>query len=78
MDFQMQSEKPNLDMPTSWFDEIDLTTDTGKKQCAAKRCMIWQWQASQWPLQEKGLYHWLVRQKSKNGLKDWLTLWPRS
>jgi hypothetical protein len=24
-------EKPNPDMPTSWFDEIDLTTETGKK-----------------------------------------------
>ena len=24
-------EKPNPDMPTSWLDEIDLTTETGNK-----------------------------------------------
>jgi hypothetical protein len=46
-------EKPNPDMRTSWFDEINLTTETGKKQ--------WQWQASQWLSQEKGLCFWLVR-----------------
>jgi Zinc knuckle len=30
-------EKPNPDMPTSWFDEINLTTETGKKQFQAKK-----------------------------------------
>jgi hypothetical protein len=25
-------EKPNPNMPTSWFEEIDLTTELGKKQ----------------------------------------------
>jgi hypothetical protein len=30
-------EKPNPDMLTSWFDEIDLTTEIGKKQFQAKK-----------------------------------------
>jgi hypothetical protein len=30
-------EKPNPDMPTSWFGEINLTTETGKKQFQAKK-----------------------------------------
>jgi hypothetical protein len=30
-------EKPNPDMPTSWFEEIDLTTETGKKQFLSKK-----------------------------------------
>jgi hypothetical protein len=30
-------EKPNPDMPTSWFEEIDLITETGKIQFLAKK-----------------------------------------
>jgi hypothetical protein len=30
-------EKPNPDMPISWFEEINLTTKTGKKQFLAKK-----------------------------------------
>jgi hypothetical protein len=28
-------ENPSPDMPTSWFDKIDLATETGKKQFVA-------------------------------------------
>jgi hypothetical protein len=71
-------EKPNPDMLTSWFDEINLTTEIGKKQFQAKKMNDLAMASFTIAFTREGIMCLVSKAKPKNGLKDWLTLWPRS
>jgi hypothetical protein len=58
-------DKPNPDMPTSWFDEIDLTTENGKKQFLVKKMNNLAMASFTMAFTREGIMHLVIEAKTK-------------